>query len=132
MDSEFEQNALQEMLKLSELSGYEVYFNGYKDDKLQNFWIQTPRGRYTPDFLILKRKEGKKYHKNSKINIEKILILETKGRPYYNDEFKSKEKFVNEEFLKHNKHFKYYCFVDEGENDFRKHLTEFKEILKEF
>lgn len=132
MDSEFEQNALQEMLKLSELSGYEVYFNGYKDDKLQSFWIQTPRGRYTPDFLILKRKEGKQYRKDSKIDIEKILILETKGQPYYNDEFKSKEKFVNEEFLKHNKHFKYYCFVDEGKNDFRKHLTKFKEILKEF
>ncbi len=131
MDSTFEQNALIEMLKLSELKDLEVYFNGYKDDRLQSFWIQTPRGRYTPDFLILKRKENKKYRKGQTIPIEKAIIIETKGKPYYNDEFRAKEKFVKDEFLKHNNHFSYYCFVDDGENDFTKHLDTFKQLLKD-
>jgi superfamily II DNA or RNA helicase len=132
MDSEFEQNALAEMLKLSELKDLEVYFNGYKDERLQSFWIQTPRGRYTPDFLILRRKENNKYKKGQAIPIEKAIIIETKGKPYYNDEFWAKEKFVKNEFLKHNNHFSYHCFVDEGENDFTKHLDTLKQILKEF
>jgi hypothetical protein len=132
MDSEFEQNALAEMLKLSELKDLEVYFNGYKDERLQSFWIQTPRGRYTPDFLILRRKENRKYRKGQTIPIEKAIIIETKGKPYYNDEFRAKEKFVKDEFLKHNNHFSYHCFVDEGENDFTKHLVTFKRLLKEF
>lgn len=132
MDSEFEQNALTEMLKLSELKDLEVYFNGYKDERLQSFWIQTPRGRYTPDFLILRRKENKKYKKGQTIPIEKAIIIETKGKPYYNDEFRTKEKFVKDEFLKHNNHFNYHCFVDEGGNDFTKHLDTFKQLLKDF
>ena len=132
MDSGFEQNALTEMLRLSELKDLEVYFNGYKDQRLQSFWIQTPRGRYTPDFLILKRKENKKYRKGQTIPIEKAIIIETKGKPYYNDEFRAKEKFVKDEFLKHNNHFSYHCFVDDGENDFTKHLDKLKQILKEF
>lgn len=132
MDSGFEQNALSEMLKLIELKDLEVYFNGYKNEKLQSFWIQTPRGIYTPDFLILKRKDGKKYKKNDIIVIEKVIIIETKAQPYYNDEFKAKEKFVKDEFLKHNKNFSYYCFVDEEKNDFAKHLDTFKKILKDF
>jgi hypothetical protein len=132
MDSGFEQNALAEMLKLAELKNLEVYFNGYKDEKLQSFWIQTPRGRYTPDFLILKRNENKKYKKGQIIPIEKAIIIETKGKPYYNDEFRAKEKFVKEEFLKHNRHFKYHCFVDDEDNDFIAHLDTFKQLLKDF
>ena len=66
MDSNFEKNALAEMLKYEALENYEVYYNGYKNKNLQSFWIQTPRGKYTPDFLILKRKEGKKYQKGTK------------------------------------------------------------------
>ncbi len=132
MDSGFEQNALTEMLKLSELKNLEVYFNGYKNERLQSFWIQTPRGRYTPDFLILKREENSKYKKGQTIPIEKAIIIETKGRPYYNDEFRAKEKFVKEEFLKHNNHLSYHCFIDDGENDFTKHLDTLKQKLKEF
>lgn len=132
MDSGFEQDALSEMLKLSELKDLEVYFNGYKDERLQSFWIQTPRGRYTPDFLILRREENKKYRKGQTIPIKKAIIIETKGKPYYNDEFRAKEKFVKDEFLKHNNHFSYHCFVDDGENDFSKHIETLKQILKEF
>jgi type III restriction enzyme len=132
MDSEFEQNALTEMLKLSELKDLEVYFNGYRDDRLQSFRIQTPRGRYTPDFLILKRKNNKKYRQNQTIPIEKAMIIETKGKPYYNDEFRAKEKFIKDEFLKYNEHFRYHCFVDEEDNDFKKHLDTFRQLLKAF
>jgi len=120
MDSDFERNALNDMLKMSELSGLEVYFNGYKDGKLQSFWIQTPDGIYTPDFLILKRK-GK--------GISKVLILETKGKSYYDDEFRRKEKFIKEIFIKYNSNFRYECFVDEGKNDFEKHMGRLREML---
>jgi len=121
MDSDFERNALADMLKMSELAGLEVYFSGYKDGRLQSFWIQTPDGVYTPDFLILKRK-GKE--------ISKVLILETKGKSYYDDEFKRKEKFMKEVFVKHNPNFKYECFVDEGKNDFTKHTEQLREMLR--
>lgn len=132
MDSKFEQNALTEILKLSELQDLEVYFNGYKDQRLQSFWIQTPRGRYTPDFLILKRKQNQKYTRGRTIPIEKALIIETKGQLYYNAEFRAKEKFVKHEFLKYNPHLRYHCFVDKGDNDFTQHLATFKQLLKAF
>ncbi|MEK7663876.1 MAG: DEAD/DEAH box helicase family protein [Patescibacteria group bacterium] len=123
MDSSFEQNALEEMLKMKELSNLEVYFNGYKDKQLQSFWIQTPKGVYTPDFLILKKDKKKK--------IEKVLIAETKGKIYYGDEFKQKEHFVKNEFISQNKNFKYTSFVDEaGKNDFVGFLNKLREEIK--
>ena len=49
---------------------------------------------YTPDFLILQRKDGK---------IHKIMIAETKGEIYANDlKFKDKKKFLETEFLRQN------------------------------
>lgn len=131
MDSDFERNALAEMLKLAELEEFEIYFNGYKDESLQSFWVQTPRGRYTPDFLILKRKNGK-YRKGQRIAIDKVLIIETKGKPYYDDEFKAKEQFIQSEFLQRNRHFRYHCFVDDDKNDFGVHLDKFKQLLDNF
>lgn len=122
MDSDFERNALEEMLKMSELKGLEVYFSGYKDSNLQSFWIQTPVGVYTPDFLILKR--------DSDNNISKVLIIETKGGSYYDDDFKRKEKFVKETFLKHNPNFNYEVFVDAGGNDFSKWIGKFKQLVE--
>lgn len=132
MDSDFERNALREMLSYSELGGVEVYYNGFKDLKLDNFWIQTPYGVYTPDFLVIKRQQGKKYkNKTNPAPIEKILIIETKGGTYYNNEFIAKEKFVENEFLKHNPNFKYRCFIDEdGKNDFNKHREELLKTIK--
>jgi len=132
MDSSLEQNALSDMLKMSELAGLEVYFNGYQNEKLQSFYIQTPRGIYTPDFLIIKRKDNKKYqNKNKKGEIEKILILETKGKPYYNEEFRQKENFVKQDFIKYNPNFSYQCFVDKrGENDFNDFINELKNKIK--
>lgn len=122
MDSNFEVNALKEMLISPELKNLEVYFNGYKNEKLQSFYIQTPRGVYTPDFLILKRR-GKM--------IDKILIIETKGNPYYDDEFRAKEVFVKDEFVKHNPQFKYVNYVDmKGKNDFSEFIIDLKEKIK--
>ena len=51
-------------------------------------------GIYTPDFLIIKRKNGK---------IHKIIIVETKGKIYANDPtFKDKKAFMETEFSKQN------------------------------
>ena len=73
MDSDFEKNAIHEMLKLSELKNLEVYYNGYTNNYLESFWIKTPAGVYTPDFLILKRKSPGKYRDDkSKGEIDKI------------------------------------------------------------
>lgn len=121
MDSDFERNTLLEIVKISELTGHEVYFNGYKDSNLQSFYIQTPVGVYTPDFLILKRKSN---------IIEKILIVETKGKSFYDDEFIRKEKFVKDVFTKHNPNFSFICFVDEGKNDFSIHKEKFIKMVK--
>lgn len=122
MDSNLEINALKEMLLLPEWGDLEVYFNGFQDEKLQTFYIQTPRGVYTPDFLVLKRK--------GKI-IDKILIIETKGKIYYNDEFRAKEAFVKNEFIKHNPNFKYEVYVDkEAKNDFNQFIGDLKEKIK--
>jgi DNA-binding ferritin-like protein (Dps family) len=64
--------------------------------------------------------------------IEKALMIETKGKPYYTPEFQQKEQFVKTTFKKYNPNFEYLCFVDEGGNDFSKHLAELKKIIKAF
>lgn len=132
MDSGFETNALSEMLKISELEGLEVYYNGYKG-QLENFWIQTPDGVYTPDFLVLKRKNNQKYKTaKDKNEIEKVLIVEMKGE-IYDNEFGKKENFVKNEFIKHNPNFEFVKFTDpENKNNFVKHIDEFKKIIKNF
>ena len=49
---------------------------------------------YTPDFLILQRRDGK---------IHKAMIAETKGKIYANDPtFKDKRSFMETEFVKQN------------------------------
>ena len=88
--------------------------------------------RYTPDFLILKRRSPGKYQDyKSKGEIVKILIIETKGDIYYNDQFKQKEKFVKETFLIHNPNFNYICFIDKGKNDFTIHLNELRNFIND-
>jgi len=136
-DSEFERIALLTMMKEGALKDLEMYYNGYNDhNQLKSFTIKTPLGEYTPDFLILKRK-GKNYKMqldftpDKKVgNIEKVLMIETKGQPFYTDEFKQKEQFVKETFIKHNPNFIYEVFVDEGKNDFHKHLEQLKKLIK--
>ena len=105
VDSAFESKFLAEVLTLQSVKDnkLEVYYNGdgqftefridcYKqNDKKQWGYI----GKYTPDFLIIKR--------DGKDKIHKALIVETKGEIYAKDEkFKSRKAFVESEFLKAN------------------------------
>ena len=102
-DSGFEQTFLKEVLSFDEIEnlGLEVYYNGdramtefkikcYK--KTGNKWSYV--GIYTPDFLIIKRKDGK---------IHKIIVVETKGEIYAKDPtFKEKKTFMETEFSMQN------------------------------
>lgn len=102
-DSDFEQTFLQEVLSLPELQTMrlEVYFNG--DRALTEFKIRCYKadsgkwryiGMYTPDFLIIKRKNGQ---------IHKAIIVETKGKIYANDPtFANKRAFMDTEFKQQN------------------------------
>lgn len=102
-DSSFEQRFLEEVLAMSELEqmDLEAYYNG--DRALTEFKIKCYHGSggswkyvgmYTPDFLILKRKDGKIY---------KAIIVETKGAIYANDPmFREKRFFMEREFVRQN------------------------------
>lgn len=102
-DSGFEQTFLKEVLSFDEIEklGLEVYYNG--DRAMTEFKIKCYKktggkwsyiGIYTPDFLIIKRKDGK---------IHKAIIVETKGSVYANDPtFKDKRSFMETEFGKQN------------------------------
>jgi hypothetical protein len=102
-DSEFEQTFIKEILEYDEIKnlGLEIYYNG--DRAMTEFKIKTYKqkgkswnylGNYTPDFLIIKRKENQLY---------KIIIVETKGEIYANDPtFKDKKLFMESEFAKQN------------------------------
>ena len=103
--SGFEIETLQNTLKLSIFKDMqlEIYYNGErgltefvincfaKDGK---YWKNI--GKYTTDFLILKR--------TAKDKIHKALLLETKGAIYAEDKvFQKKKKYVETDFLKMNK-----------------------------
>lgn len=102
-DSGFEQIFLRDVLPLPEVEqfGLEVYYNG--DRAMTEFKIKCYKstghgwnyiGMYTPDFLIIQRKDGR---------IHKALIVETKGKIYANDPtFKDKRAFMQSEFLRQN------------------------------
>lgn len=102
-DSDFEQTFLKEVLALAEVESLdlEVYYNG--DRAMTEFKIKCYRrsdrawhyvGMYTPDFLIVKRKDGE---------IHKAIIVETKGAIYANDPtFRDKRSFMKSEFLRQN------------------------------
>ena len=102
-DSSFEQTFLDQVLALAEVESMdlEVYYNG--DRAMTEFKIKCYKGdagawryvgMYTPDFLIVKRKDGK---------IHKAIIVETKGAIYANDpDFKHKRSFMEREFTRQN------------------------------
>ena len=104
VDSDFESVFLNEVLTQQCIHDHdlEVYYNG--DGQFTEFRIDCFKknahnqwkfiGRYTPDFLIVKRKDDK---------IHKALIVETKGALYAQDEaFKNRRAFVEGQFLKQN------------------------------
>ena len=102
-DSSFEQTFLDQVLAMAEVENMdlEVYYNG--DRAMTEFKIKCYKGdagawryvgMYTPDFLIVKRKNGK---------IHKTIIVETKGAIYANDPtFKDKRSFMEREFTRQN------------------------------
>lgn len=102
-DSEFEQKFLEDVLTFREMEelGLEIYYNG--DRALTEFQIRCFKkenggwlyvGRYTPDFLILKRKKD---------DIYKVLITETKGKIYgQSAEFQERRHFMETEFVRRN------------------------------
>ncbi len=103
--SGFEIETLQKALQLSDFKnkGLEIYYNGERGlteffincfAKERKYWKNI--GKYTPDFLMIKRKE--------KNTIHKVLIIETKGSVYAQDKtFLKKKNYVKTEFLKLNK-----------------------------
>lgn len=102
-DSSFEAKFYDEISNFSALSDLdlEVYYNGDRNltefkilcyKKKSNGWSYI--GKYTPDFLIIKRHEGK---------IGKAIIVETKGEIYSQDvAFTDKRFFVENYFISHN------------------------------
>ena len=131
LDSGFEREMLLEMLKEESLGGFELYYNGYTHGSLQSFHINTPDGRYSPDFLLLRRKDGKKYDDSAPRQgaIERVLIIETKGAPYDDETFRRKEQFIKNRFLTKNRQFEYICFRD-AEGGVNEHLRKLREKVK--
>ena len=102
--SGFEIETLQKALQLSDLQkkGLEIYYNGERGltefvihcfAKEGKYWKNI--GKYTTDFLIVKRTPENKIHK--------ALLIETKGALYAQDiVFQKKKNYVETEFLKIN------------------------------
>lgn len=129
-DSSFEQKFLAETLTLQEIEtlNLEVYYNG--DRAMTEFKIKCYKhsgnkwryiGMYTPDFLIIQRKNNK---------IHKAIIVETKGKIYANDpKFEDKRSFMEREFTRQNntqygyERFEYLYLEDSMSEDDRIKLT---------
>jgi len=102
--SGFEIETLQKTLQLSDFKNkqLEIYYNGERGltefvincfAKEGKYWKNI--GKYTTDFLIIKRTEKDKIHK--------ALLIETKGALYAEDKvFQKKKNYVETEFLKLN------------------------------
>ena len=139
VDSAFESKFLAEVLTLQcvKENKLEVYYNG--DGQLTEFRIDCYKqndnnqwgyiGKYTPDFLIIKRDDNNQ--------IYKALIVETKGEIYAKDEkFKSRKDFVESEFLKaNNDKFGYkrfdYLYLEDSLNE-NERITKTNEIITSF
>ena len=138
VDSDFESLFLNEVLtqQCVREQGLEVYYNG--DGQFTEFRIDCFKknaygqwkfiGRYTPDFLIIKRKDNK---------IHKVLIVETKGTLYAQDEsFRDRRAFVEGQFLKQNEEkFGYrrfdYLYLEDSLSDSER-INKTNNIIKQF
>jgi len=135
--SKFELQFLKEALTLKEVKekNLEVYYNGEKD--LTDFRIlcfakkgnnYQKVGLYTPDFLIIKRKDD---------TIKKVLIIETKGSGFAEQTtFKLRKQFMETGFLQMNndkfgyKKFEYLFLQDDAKLD--ENLAKLNETIVEF
>ena len=103
--SGFELDILKRTLTLTEVKdkALEIYYNGERGltefvihcyAKDGPYWKNI--GKYTTDFLMIKR--------NKKSKIHKALLIETKGAGFAHDEvFKKKRAYVETEFLQLNR-----------------------------
>jgi len=103
--SGFEIETLQKALQLADFKNkeLEIYYNGERGltefvincfAKEGRYWKNV--GKYTTDFLVVKR--------TAKDKIHKALLIETKGFVYAEDKvFQKKKNYVETEFLKLNK-----------------------------
>ena len=135
--SGFELRFLKEVLTLKEFNErkLEIYYNGEKhitDFRILCFAKKGNNyqrvGLYTPDFLIIKRKDEA---------IAKVLIVETKGSGYAEQTtFKLRKKFMETEFLQMNndkfgyKKFEYLFLQDDAKFD--DNLAKLNETIVEF
>jgi superfamily II DNA or RNA helicase len=135
--SGFELKFLKEVLTLKEFNErkLEIYYNGEKhitDFRILCFAKKGNNyqriGYYTPDFLVIKRKDN---------TIHKVLIIETKGSGYAEQTtFKLRKKFMETEFLQMNndkfgyKKFEYLFLQDDAKFD--DNLAKLNETIVEF
>ena len=130
-DSPFEQDfyVMVRHLNVFKELGLEVYYNG--DSAVADFRIDCFKkdgaawkkvGKYTPDFLIVRRKADA---------IEKILIVETKGLGYSRERgFVERRKFIEEVFVPENnlrfgrERFEYKVLTDDAVGNELRRMTE--------
>ena len=130
MQSGFELAMLKNMLRDTSLAdkNLEIYFNGERgltefiiDCYKQNGKHWQKIGKYTPDFLVVRR--------NPQNKLDKALIIETKGAGFAKD-FAEKRSFMQGAFLAANPDFEFlYLQEDTGED---KNLSLFKTKVTEF
>lgn len=136
-DSTLEMKILDKALSLEEFQkrNIEIYYNGERFltqfkircyTKIRQKWKYV--GLYTPDFLIIERKNNK---------IHKAIIIETKGKGFAEQtEFKLKKNFVESNFLKmNNDKFGYdkfdYLYLPE-QNSFDENITNINSAIINF
>lgn len=119
MDSSYEFNFLDKTLRNLTDKNMEVYYNGYKNEDLNSLKIITPYGKYTPDFVFIRR--------DKENNIEKIMLIETKAEPFLN---LAKENFVKGKFKEYNENYSYIRIgnIEEDPNEYNKMV----EVIKKF
>lgn len=138
VDSDFESTFLKEVLTQQCIHEHdlEVYYNG--DGQFTEFRIDCFKknahgqwkyiGRYTPDFLIVKRQDSR---------IHKVLIVETKGALYAQDEaFRDRRAFVEGQFLRQNEEkFGYrrfdYLYLEDSLSE-RERINKTNDIINKF
>ncbi len=135
--SKFEMSILEGILTIKDFRerDLEIYYNGEKDitdfriecfKKNKTTWFKV--GKYTPDFLLLERKDGEIY---------RVLIIETKGIGFAEQkDFINRREFVEKEFIPLNNKksgygkFKYLYLTDS--EDFEKNLNSVCKAIREF
>lgn len=136
--SGFEIETLQKALQLADFKNkeLEIYYNGERGltefvincfAKEGRYWKNI--GKYTTDFLIVKR--------TAKDKIHKALLIETKGSVYAADKvFQKKKNYVETEFLKLNKEKFGYQRFDflylEDSKDIAANITKLNNKIKQF